>query len=118
MDRQTLRDWVLRFNESGPDGLKDLYKGAPGRKLNDAQLAELAQIVEAGPRPFRVSVKTRQRLLPVDRFKHSRLDEFIKMRIALILSEMVLYAGVVLIYSNLLKNDLGSLTTSEPFPNC
>ena len=49
MDRQTLRDWVLRFNESGPDGLKDLYKGAPGRKLNDAQLAELAQIVEAGP---------------------------------------------------------------------
>ena len=49
MDRQTLRDWVIRFNESGPDGLKDLYKGAPGRKLNDAQLAELAQIVEAGP---------------------------------------------------------------------
>ena len=49
MDRQTLRDWVIRFNERGPDGLKDLYKGAPGRKLNDAQLAELAQIVEAGP---------------------------------------------------------------------
>ena len=46
MDRQTLRDWVIRFNESGPDGLKDLYKGAPGRKLNDAQLAELAQVVE------------------------------------------------------------------------
>ena len=23
MDRQTLRDWVHRFNERGPDGLKD-----------------------------------------------------------------------------------------------
>ena len=23
MDRQTLRDWVHRFNEHGPDGLKD-----------------------------------------------------------------------------------------------
>lgn len=23
MDRQTLRDWVHRFNELGPDGLKD-----------------------------------------------------------------------------------------------
>ena len=49
MDRQTLRDWVIRFNASGPDGLQDLYKGAPGRKLNAAQLAELAQVVEAGP---------------------------------------------------------------------
>lgn len=24
MDRQTLRDWVHRFNEGGPDGLKDI----------------------------------------------------------------------------------------------
>jgi transposase len=23
MDRQTLRDWVIRFNEQGPDGLVD-----------------------------------------------------------------------------------------------
>ncbi len=23
MDRQTLRDWVHRFNEQGPEGLKD-----------------------------------------------------------------------------------------------
>lgn len=23
MDRQTLRDWVYRFNDSGPEGLKD-----------------------------------------------------------------------------------------------
>ena len=24
MDRQTLRDWVIRFNEQGPDGLMNL----------------------------------------------------------------------------------------------
>src|ERR687897_315508 len=32
MDRQTLRDWVHRFNERGPDGLKDTWsKGNPPR---------------------------------------------------------------------------------------
>ena len=32
MDRQTLRDWVHRFNEQGPDGLKDTWsKGNPPR---------------------------------------------------------------------------------------
>ena len=49
MDRQTLRDWVHRFNEQGPDGLKDIWsKGSPPR-LSPEQQAELAQIVEAGP---------------------------------------------------------------------
>ena len=28
MDRQTLRDWVIRFNEEGPDGL--VNKSSPG----------------------------------------------------------------------------------------
>lgn len=46
MDRQTLRDWVHRFNALGPDGLRDIgSKGHPPR-LSKAQLAELA---EAGP---------------------------------------------------------------------
>ena len=51
MDRQTLRDWVHRFNEEGPDGLTD--RKAPGRAryLNDAQMAELGEIVETGPDP-------------------------------------------------------------------
>src|SRR6188768_1623480 len=32
MDRQTLRDWVHRFNERGPEGLKDSWsKGHPPR---------------------------------------------------------------------------------------
>ena len=29
MDRQTLRDWVHRYNEAGPDGLSD--RKSPGR---------------------------------------------------------------------------------------
>jgi len=48
---QTVRDWVLRFNAAGPDGLVD--GKAPGQtpKLNDAQRQVLAQIVESGPIP-------------------------------------------------------------------
>src|SRR4051794_40203724 len=49
MDRQTLRDWVRRFNERGPDGLKDSWsKGKPPR-LSAAQQAALAHLVETGP---------------------------------------------------------------------
>lgn len=51
MDRQTLRDWVHRFNELGPDGLKDAWKGGPQPRLSPAQKAELAGIVETGPDP-------------------------------------------------------------------
>ena len=49
MDRQTLRDWVHRFNEEGPEGL--VNGKAPGSppKLTRAQLEELAAVVEAGP---------------------------------------------------------------------
>src|SRR3546814_11602044 len=48
---QIVRDWVLRFNEGGPDGLAT--RKAPGRAaiLNDEQRARLAAIVEAGPIP-------------------------------------------------------------------
>jgi transposase len=49
MDRQTLRDWVHRFNASGPDGLIDNWTDGPKPRLSDEQLAELARIVEAGP---------------------------------------------------------------------
>ena len=49
MDRQTLRDWVHRFNEGGPDGLKDIRsKGHPSR-LSAEQQGELAQLIETGP---------------------------------------------------------------------
>jgi transposase len=49
MDRQTLRDWVHRFNEHGPEGLKDAWsKGNPPR-LSPDQQADLARLVETGP---------------------------------------------------------------------
>jgi transposase len=48
---QIVRDWVLRFNEGGPEGLAT--RKAPGRAsiLNDEQRARLAGQVEAGPIP-------------------------------------------------------------------
>ena len=51
MDRQTLRDWVHRFNAYGPDGL--INAKSPGRpsKLSAEQKEELQQLVEAGPDP-------------------------------------------------------------------
>ena len=49
MDRQTLRNWVHRFNEHGPEGLKDAWsKGNPPR-LSPDQQADLARLVETGP---------------------------------------------------------------------
>jgi transposase len=49
MDRQTLRDWVHRYNTDGLAGLVD--RARPGRQplLSDAQLNEVAQWVIAGP---------------------------------------------------------------------
>ena len=49
MDRQTLRDWVHRFNASGPEGLIDNWTEGPKPRLSAEQLAQFAQIVEAGP---------------------------------------------------------------------
>lgn len=51
MDRQTLRDWVHRFNAEGPGGL--VNRPLPGRRgwLSADQLRALAEIVETGPDP-------------------------------------------------------------------
>ncbi len=49
MDRQTLPDWVHRFNIEGADGLLDRKLGGRRSKLTAEQKAELADIVEAGP---------------------------------------------------------------------
>ena len=56
MDRQTLRDWVHRFNEAGPEGLIDRKAAGAPPRLTPAQLAELARIVDAGPDPERDGV--------------------------------------------------------------
>ena len=50
MDRQTLRDWVIRYNEHGVLGLADRpHGGGPSAKLTDAEKAMLAQWVREGP---------------------------------------------------------------------
>jgi transposase len=49
MDRQTLRDWVHRYNEQGLAGLYDLRGGDKPRRLSAAQETEFADLVEAGP---------------------------------------------------------------------
>jgi transposase len=48
---QVVRDWVLRFNAQGPDGLID--RKAPGQppRLNETHRAALAAILESGPIP-------------------------------------------------------------------
>ena len=48
---QIVRDWVIRFNTRGPDGL--LEGKAPGKAsiLNDAQRRALVEAVERGPIP-------------------------------------------------------------------
>jgi transposase len=48
---QSIRDWVLRFNSDGPEGLVAIKAPGPTPKLNDAQRLALKGIVEAGPIP-------------------------------------------------------------------
>ena len=51
MDRQTLRDWVIRFSEQGSEGLiNKASPGAPG-KLTDEHKAFLARLIDEGPIP-------------------------------------------------------------------
>lgn len=49
MDRQTLRDWVHRFNEHGPEGLLDHWSKGREPRLSEEQCAEIAELVEIGP---------------------------------------------------------------------
>jgi len=49
MDRQTLRDWVIRFNNEGPEGLIDHKSSGRKSKLTDEQKSQLALFVEEGP---------------------------------------------------------------------
>lgn len=49
MDRQTLRDWVHRFNAHGPEGLRDGWSKGPVPRLSAEQRAEIAALVETGP---------------------------------------------------------------------
>src|SRR5690349_23825761 len=56
MDRQTLRDWVHRYNEEGLPGLHDRHRSGRKPRLAPEQEAELATTVEQGPDPDRDGV--------------------------------------------------------------
>ena len=56
MDRQTLRDWVHRYNAEGIDGLANRGGGGVKPRLTPDQMAQLAAWVEAGPDPVRDGV--------------------------------------------------------------
>src|SRR5579883_1907869 len=51
MERQTLRDWVHRYNTQGVAGLSSRVGPGPPRLLNAAQMAELKALVVNGPDP-------------------------------------------------------------------
>ena len=56
MTRQTLRDWVHRYNAEGVDGLRS--RTGPGRPrfLSDARMEELREMVLKGPDPVQHTV--------------------------------------------------------------
>ena len=50
MDRQTLRDWVIRYNEQGVGGLSDRpHGGGTPAKLSDEEKMQLANWLRQGP---------------------------------------------------------------------
>src|SRR6266852_998367 len=46
---QIVRDWVMKFNANGPDGLIDRKSPGQPSRLNDAQRAAIAAMVDSGP---------------------------------------------------------------------
>ena len=68
---QIIRDWVLHFNERGPDGL--LNGKSPGQpsKLNNVQRQAIARMIESGP------IRQRRRgALAADRSGTMDFEEF------------------------------------------
>ena len=53
MDRQTLCDWVHRYNQEGLDGLYNRPQGRPKRRLSPTQEQAIAQwVMSAPPEPL------------------------------------------------------------------
>ena len=67
-----MRDWVLRFNARGPDGLLDSKAPASRSWLNDVQRQALVDVVESGQIPAIHGV-VRWRLIDLVQWLH---DEF------------------------------------------
>ena len=51
MDRQTLRDWVLRYNAHGIEGLLDRWNGGRPPTFTPQEQAEIVEIVLKGSDP-------------------------------------------------------------------
>ena len=65
-DRQTLRDWVIRYNGHGVDGLSDCWGDGRPPRLEPQEQAELIRIVLAGPDPESgLSAYTREDLVRI-----------------------------------------------------
>jgi transposase len=58
MDRQTLRDWVIRFNAEGVEGLRDRPRSGRPPWLDDGQMAAFKALVLRGPDPERDGVSS------------------------------------------------------------
>lgn len=56
MDRQTLRDWVHRYNAEGVAGLADRPRSGRPPLLAEGQLAELDRLIATGPDPVKDGV--------------------------------------------------------------
>jgi transposase len=67
MDRQTLRDWVLRYNAHGLDGLADQPRDGRPPKLEPHEQAQFIEIVLAGsdPETSGISAYTRDDLVTI-----------------------------------------------------
>jgi transposase len=48
---QIVRDWVVRFNARGPDGLLNGRPPGQPSRLNDTQRQEIVRMIESGPIP-------------------------------------------------------------------
>jgi transposase len=58
MDRQTLRDWVIRYNRGGPAALFDAWGDGRPCRMSDGAQAALRALVLAGPDPAVDGVST------------------------------------------------------------
>jgi transposase len=58
MDRQTLRDWVIRFNAAGVEGLGDRPRSGRPPFLGEGQMAAFKALVLRGPDPEHAGVSS------------------------------------------------------------
>lgn len=78
MERQTLRDWVHRYNAEGLAGLANRRSPGPPPRLSVEQKAALAAVVEAGPDPERDGVV---------RWRRADLKRWLEARFGVVLHE-------------------------------